>query len=91
MINLKMSPQISTMLINKSQFKTSVTPFSSAWGECGKNIPTEVVGTATLHEFDGTNYFFTTSCDPYIGHTPRPFYTFDLKSTKDGFEEKCMK
>jgi hypothetical protein len=55
MINLKMSPQISVMFMNKSQYKTSVAPFSAAWGECGKNIHTVEVGTATLHEFDGTN------------------------------------
>jgi hypothetical protein len=41
---------------------------------------------ATLYEFDENDRFFTTSCDPYMGHTLRLFYTFHhKKDIKDGF------
>jgi hypothetical protein len=53
---------------------------------------TEVVRIATLYEFDVKPRFFTTSCDPNIGHTLRRFDTFCLKKeTKHGFSEKCLK
>jgi hypothetical protein len=55
-------------------------------GCCGKNWPTEVVEIATPNEFDENNIFFTTSCDPYMGHTLKLFYTFHhKKDTKNGF------
>jgi hypothetical protein len=38
-------------------------------GRCGKDLPTEVGEIATHLEFDENDGFFTTSCDPYIGHT----------------------
>ncbi len=35
--------------------------------------------------------FFTTSCDPYMGHTLSLFCTFHLKEdTKDGCGENCL-
>jgi hypothetical protein len=53
------------------------------WGEgwsCGINWPTEIVEIATLCEFDENDGFFTTSCDPYVGHTYRLFFAhFTLK------------
>jgi hypothetical protein len=54
-------------------------------GHCGTNWLIEVVEIATFFEFDEINRFFTTSCDPYTGHTLRLFYTFHhKKDTKDG-------
>jgi hypothetical protein len=53
---------------------------------CGTNWPTEVVEIATLHGFDENDRFFTTSCDPYKGNTPRLVHTFHhKKDTRDGF------
>jgi hypothetical protein len=69
--------------------------FPEPWGEGG------IVGqiahrgsgniVATLYEFDENDRFFTASCDPYVGHTPRLFfYTFHHKNdVKDGFEENA--
>ncbi len=51
-------------------------------GSCGTNWPTEVVEIATHYEFDENDGFFTTSYDPYVGQTRRPFYTFHLKRTQ---------
>jgi hypothetical protein len=49
-------------------------------------LPTDVVEMATLFEFDENDRFFTTFCDPYMGHTFRLFYTFHpKKDTKSGF------
>jgi hypothetical protein len=48
-------------------------------GHCGTNWPTEVVEIATLFEFNENDRFLTISCDPYKGHTFRPFYTFHPK------------
>jgi hypothetical protein len=44
-------------------------------GRCGKNWPTEVVGIATFKEFYENDRSFTTSCDPYTGHTFILFFT----------------
>jgi hypothetical protein len=54
------------------------------------NWPTGIVEIATLYEFDENDRFFTTSCDPYMGHTLSFFFThFTIKRTpKDGFYEK---
>jgi hypothetical protein len=61
-------------------------------GRCGTIWPTEVVEITTLYELDENDRFFTASCDPYMGHTLRLFYTFYHNiDTKDGFEEKCLK
>jgi hypothetical protein len=39
-----------------------------------------LVGMAILCEFDENYRFFTTFCDPYMGHTFRLFFThFTLK------------
>jgi hypothetical protein len=70
----------------KQQRKTSGdTIFQSlvgGGGHCGTNLPTEVVEIATLFEFNENDRFFTTSCDPYMGHTLRLFFThFTLKRT----------
>ncbi len=55
-------------------------------GRCGTNWPTEVVEIATLCEFYENDGFFTASCDTYMGHTFRLFYTFHpTKDTKDDF------
>jgi hypothetical protein len=43
-------------------------------GHCGTNWPTEVVEIATLRAFYENDGFFTTSCDPYMGHTFRLFF-----------------
>jgi hypothetical protein len=52
-------------------------------GHCGTNRLTEVVEIATLCEFDENDGFFTTSCDPYMGHTFRLFFThYTLKRTQ---------
>jgi hypothetical protein len=58
-------------------------------GCCGTNLPTEVVEIATLCEFDKNDGFFTTSCDPYMGHTFRLFvYTFHpRRNTIYGFKK----
>jgi hypothetical protein len=40
------------------------------------------VEIATLYEFDENDRFFTASFDPYMGHTPRLFYTFTIKWTQ---------
>jgi hypothetical protein len=68
--------------------------FPEPWGGggCGTNWPTEVVEIAILFEFDDNDRFFTASCDPYMGHTLRLFYTFHRKNdTKDGFKEVRIK
>jgi hypothetical protein len=55
-------------------------------GRCGKNWSTEVVEMASLCKFDENDRFFTTLCDPYMGHTFRLLYTFHhKKDLKDGF------
>jgi hypothetical protein len=46
--------------------------FKALWGgegRCGTNWLTEVVEIAALYEFDNNDRFFTTSCDPFMGHT----------------------
>jgi hypothetical protein len=44
------------------------------------------VEMATVCEFDEKDKFFTTFCDPYMGHNFRLFYTFHpKKDIKDGF------
>jgi hypothetical protein len=50
-------------------------------GRCGTNWPTEVVEIATHHDVCENDGFFTTSCDPYMGHTFRLFLNtyFTLK------------
>jgi hypothetical protein len=61
-------------------------------GCCGTNWPTEVVEMTTVCGFDENDRFFTTFCEPYMGHTFRLFYTFHpKKDTKNVFEEKCLK
>jgi hypothetical protein len=61
----------------KWQRKTSGnTIFQSLVGGGGAlwdNWPREVVEMATLSEFDENDRFFTTFCDPYMGHTFRLF------------------
>ncbi len=43
---------------------------------------------ATLCEFDENDRFFTTFCDPYMGHTFRLSYTFHpKKDTKKAFKK----
>jgi hypothetical protein len=43
-------------------------------------------GIAALYEFDENDRFFTTFCDPYMGHTCRLFSTHHhIKGIKDGF------
>ncbi len=45
-------------------------PEPGGWGgHCGINWPTEVVEIAALQEFDENVRFFTSSYDPYTGHT----------------------
>jgi hypothetical protein len=61
-------------------------PCGGRGGGCGTNWPKEVVEMATLCEFDENDRFFTTFCDPYMGHNFRHFYTFHpKKDTKSGF------
>jgi hypothetical protein len=60
--------------------------FPQPWWCFGKNWPTEVMEIEKLYEFDKNLRFFTTSCDPYMGHTLRLFNTFHhKKGKKDGF------
>jgi hypothetical protein len=40
---------------------------------CGTNWPTEVVGIATLLEFDENHRFLTVFCGPYTSHTLKHF------------------
>jgi hypothetical protein len=77
------------MSMNKQQCKMSGTIFQSLVGGggcCGTNWPIKVVEIATLCEVDENARFFTTSCDQYMGHIFRLFYTFLPKNdTTDGF------
>jgi hypothetical protein len=43
---------------------------------------------ATLGESDENDRFFTTACDPYMGHTFRLFYTFHPKK---GYKEWLLR
>jgi hypothetical protein len=60
-------------------------------GRCGTNWPTEVVEIATLCEFYENNGFFTTSCDPYMGHTYFLQKHFTLKGYKGWLLRKMPK
>jgi hypothetical protein len=51
-------------------------------GHRGTNWPIEIVEIATFYEFDENDRFFTASCDPYMGHTPRLFTHFTIKWTQ---------
>jgi hypothetical protein len=68
--------------------KPPVTPFSRALG--GGTLRDKFVhrgsGKKKLDEFDDTHRFFTTACDPFMGHSQDFFYTFHhKKDTKDRF------
>jgi hypothetical protein len=48
------------------------------------------VEKTTFHEFDENDIFFTTPCNPYMGHTLRICNTFHLKKdAKDGSRENA--
>jgi hypothetical protein len=49
----------------------SLKLFQLVCERCLTNWLTEVVEMATLCEFDENYRFFTTFCDPYMGHTFR--------------------
>ncbi len=61
-------------------------PWGGGGGRSGTNWPIEVMEMTTLGESDENDRFFTTFCDPYMGHTFRLFTHFTLKKdTKNGF------
>jgi hypothetical protein len=68
--------------MNKTATQNIIFQNLGGGGLYGTNWPTEIVKIAH-YEFDENYRFFTASCDPYMGHILRPFFThFTIKRTQ---------